>query len=163
MEEIWAVLCRLAHNEKELDESLPVTAPWASFMLPQGRCEHPSSKAICSLVSSAHCDPSLGWPAESCCVLLPGRKQFCTQACPPKHPQWPGHKNNSADQRYGSSVECLGFSEHHTTGEKSLQQLHKQKPYWKIKQVSSILMNHFCQENLNMTAIKPKQRSKHFC
>lgn len=62
--------------------SLPVTAFWVSLKLAQGKCEYLRTKAICSLMGSNPCDPHFGSSAESCCILLPDRKLFCTQACP---------------------------------------------------------------------------------
>lgn len=93
MEEIWATVCRLAfdhsirHNKQEPDESLPVTAFRTSLRLPQERSEHLRTEAICSLVGSTRCAPRWGAAAESCCLPLPSRKLFCTQACPSVHPQ----------------------------------------------------------------------------
>ena len=136
MEDVRATLCRLAldhsvmHNKKELHESLPVSAFWASLKLPQGRCEHLRTKAICSLVGCTHCDPCFGSSAESCWILLPGRKLLCTQACPSVHPRG---QNMALSQKSFCRLEkwfiyrmswVLRTSYHRG---KTLQQLHKQK------------------------------------
>lgn len=43
------LIIQLGTIRKELDESYPIIAFWASLKLPQGRCEPLRTKAICSL------------------------------------------------------------------------------------------------------------------
>lgn len=167
MEEIWATVCRLAfnhsirHNKQEPDESLPVTAFRTSLRLPQGRSEHLRTEAICSLVGSTRCAPRWGAAAESRCLPLPSRKLFCTQACPSVHPQGYNtalsYKSLCRSEKWFICRMFWVLRRSYHQGKKDCNRYTNKSSSGKLKNVFSILMNHFWQEHLNMTTIRTKQ------